>query len=75
MVWMAAILLAIALKLVALLLFIVPVVGPLFVLLVSTLVGLAAIVIWLVLVVKAFQGNMFRLPVLGDFAAQHAARP
>jgi uncharacterized membrane protein len=75
MVWIAAILLTITLKLVALLLFIVPVVGPLFVLLVSTLVGLAAVVIWLVLVVKAFQGNMFRLPVLGDFAAQHAARP
>jgi len=35
-------------------------------------VVLAAIVIWLVLVVKAFQGEMFQLPMLGEFAAQYA---
>jgi uncharacterized membrane protein len=29
----------------------------------------------LVLVVKAFQGLMFRLPLLGDFAAQRTAQP
>jgi uncharacterized membrane protein len=27
----------------------------------------------LVLVVKAFQGHTFKLPLLGDFAAQRAA--
>jgi uncharacterized membrane protein len=37
-------------------------------------VGLAAVAIWLVLVVKAFQGVMFKLPLLGDFAAQHAEK-
>jgi len=73
--WGAGVLLAIALKLAALLLFIIPVLGPLLVLVVSTLVGLAAVVIWLVLVVKAFQGEMFRLPLLGVLAAQHAAKP
>jgi uncharacterized membrane protein len=73
--WGAGILLAIALKLAGLLLFIIPVLGPLLVVLVATVVGLGTVVIWLVLVVKAFQGVMFRLPLLGDFAAQHAEKP
>ena len=69
------ILLAIALKLASLLLFIIPVAGPLFVLVVTTVAVIGAVVLWLVLVVKAVQGEMFRLPLLGDFAADHAARP
>jgi uncharacterized membrane protein len=56
-------------------LFIVPVLGPLLVLLVSTVIVLAALVIWLVLVVKAFQGVMFKLPKLGDLAARQAGQP
>jgi uncharacterized membrane protein len=73
--WLAGILLAIALKLAGLLLFIIPVAGPLLVLLLSMVVGLAAVAIWLVLVVKAFQGVTFRLPLLGDFALQHSEKP
>jgi uncharacterized membrane protein len=73
--WGAGILVAIVLKLAGLLLFIIPVLGPLLVVLVSTVVGFGAVVIWLVLVVKAFQGQMFRLPLLGDFAAQQAGQP
>jgi uncharacterized membrane protein len=68
----ATILAAIALKLASVVLFIVPVLGPLLMVLVSIVVALAAAVIWLVLVVKAFQGVTFRLPVLGDFAAHYA---
>ena len=71
--WGAAILLAIALKLASVVLFIIPVLGPLLVLLVSVVVGIAAFVIWLVLVVKAFQGEMFMLPMLGEMAEQHTA--
>jgi uncharacterized membrane protein len=71
--WATAIVLAIAVKLVGLLLFIIPVVGPLFVLLLSTVMGLAAVVVWLVLVVKAFQGETLRLPLLGEFAARKAS--
>jgi len=41
-------------------------------LLVSMLVGLGFFVIWLVLVVKALQGERFNLPVIGDFAEQQA---
>jgi uncharacterized membrane protein len=73
--WPSAILFAIVFKLAGLLLFIIPVVGPLFVVLLSTMGGLAAVVLWLVLVVKAFQGAMFKLPLLGDFAARQAAQP
>jgi uncharacterized membrane protein len=73
--WLAGILLAIALKLAGLLLFIIPVAGPLLVLLLSMVVGLAAVAIWLVLVVKAFQGVTFRLPLVGDFALQHSEKP
>jgi len=68
----AAILLAIALKLASVVLFIIPVLGPLLVVLVSTVVALAVVVIWLVLVIKAFQGEMFKLPLLGDLAEQQA---
>lgn len=68
----AAILLAIALKLASVVLFIIPVLGPLVVLLVSTVVALAVVVIWLVLVIKAFQGEMFKLPLLGDIAGHQA---
>ena len=70
--WAAAILIGIALKLASVVLFIVPVLGPLLVWVVAVVVVLAAIVIWLVLVVKAFQGEMFQLPMLGEFAAQYA---
>lgn len=70
--WATGILFGIALKLASVVLFIVPVLGALLVYLVSGIVVLAAIVIWLVLVVKAFQGEMFKLPALGDFAAQYA---
>ena len=47
---------------------------PLFVVLVSAVVGFGAFVLWLVLVVKAFQGVMFQLPVLGALALQQAAK-
>lgn len=31
-------------------------------------VGLGFVILWLVVVVKAFQGEPFKLPVIGDFA-------
>ena len=73
--WGGGFLVAIALKLVGLLLFVIPVLGPLLVVLVSTVVAFGAVAIWLVLVVKAFQGLMFKLPLLGDFADQQAGQP
>jgi len=70
--WASGALVALALKVAGLLLFIIPVVGPLFTVLVLVLVGLAAAVVWLVLVVKAVQGEMFKLPALGNYAEQQA---
>jgi uncharacterized membrane protein len=67
-----AVLIAFALKLGGLLLFVIPVVGPLVLVLISMFVGLAGLVTWVVLVVKAFQGEMFKLPGLGDFSEQYA---
>ena len=43
-------------------------------LLASILVGLAFFMIWLVLLVKAWQGERFRLPLLGEFAEERASR-
>jgi uncharacterized membrane protein len=36
------------------------------------LVSLAGFVIWLILVLKAYQGQMFKLPVIGDAAEKQA---
>ena len=35
---------------------------------ISALVGLAAFVLWIMLLVKAYQGLMYKLPVIGDLA-------
>jgi uncharacterized membrane protein len=37
-----------------------------------TILHLALFVIWLILMIKAYQGQMFKLPVIGDIAAQQA---
>ena len=65
-------LLGVTLKLASPILFLVPLVGPLFVSLVSIVGALAAVIVWLVLVVKAFQGEMLKLPVLGELAERRA---
>ena len=65
-------LLGIAIKLASPILFLVPLVGPLFFSLVSIVGLLAAVMVWLVLVVKAFQGEVLKLPVLGELAERRA---
>ncbi|MBZ5664009.1 MAG: DUF4870 domain-containing protein [Acidobacteriia bacterium] len=42
--------------------------------LLGPLMGLAFFVIWLILVLKAYQGQMFKLPVIGDMAEQQAGK-
>jgi uncharacterized membrane protein len=54
-------------------LFFIPALGPLLLLLVSMVVGLAFFVVWVVLIVKAFQGEMFRLPLVGHLAERHTS--
>ena len=36
------------------------------------LVSLAGFIIWLILVLNAYQGQMFKLPIIGDMAEQQA---
>ena len=61
------------LRLAGLVIFLIPVVGPLLVAVMYVVVALAAVLLWLVLVVKAFQGEMLKLPVLGDFAERYSS--
>jgi uncharacterized membrane protein len=69
---LACLLIGVALKVASLVLFFIPVLGPLLISLLSIVALLAAFAIWAVLLVKALQGEMFMLPVLGDFAQQQA---
>jgi uncharacterized membrane protein len=61
------------LRIAGFLLFFIPSIGPLLLLLVSMLVALAFFVTWVVLIVKALQGEMLRLPLVGEFADRHIA--
>jgi uncharacterized membrane protein len=65
---LAAVVIGSLLRVVGFVLFFIPVIGHLLVWLVSMVVSLAFFVIWVVLVVKALQGEMFKLPLVGDFA-------
>jgi uncharacterized membrane protein len=38
----------------------------------SSLISLAMFVVWLIVVIKAFQGEWFKLPIIGDFALKQA---
>ena len=39
---------------------------------ISGLMGLLMFILWLVLMLKAYQGEKFKLPVIGDIAEKHA---
>ena len=60
------------LRVVGVVLFFIPAIGHPLVWLVSMLVSLAFFMVWVVLVVKALQGEMFKLPLVGDFAERQA---
>jgi uncharacterized membrane protein len=72
--WLACAAFAAVLRLAALVLIFVPLLGPLLIALLAVLAAIAAVLIWAVLEVKAFRGEWFRLPVLGDFAATYAEK-
>ncbi len=70
--WLAAVVAAAVLRVLGVVLVVIPRLGPLLVWLVSMLVILALIMTWIVLVVKALLGEMFELPVVGEFAEKQA---
>jgi uncharacterized membrane protein len=49
----------------------IPVIGWL-VFFLSPLVGLAFFILWLIVMIKAFNGQLFKIPVVGDFAQKQA---
>jgi len=65
---LAGVLAGASLRIVGFLLYFIPRVGQPIVWLVSMVVGLGFVTVWVVLIVKALQGEMFKLPLLGDFA-------
>ena len=71
----ASLVMGVAIRLLGMLLLMLPVVGYLLYVLISIVIVLAAFLIWLVLVVKAIQGEMFKLPFLGKLAEQQANPP
>lgn len=72
--WAVALAAIALLRLAGLVLFYIPL-GPLLAVLIDVSAALAACLIWIVLVVKALQGEMFKLPVLGSFAEQYSGTP
>jgi uncharacterized membrane protein len=49
----------------------IPVIGPL----IGFLVGPVWLILWILLMVKAYQGERFKLPLAGDWAEQQAGNP
>ncbi len=35
---------------------------------ISSLIGILSLILWLILMFKAYQGEMYKLPIVGDFA-------
>jgi uncharacterized membrane protein len=70
--WCAIAIAILALRLTAGLLLWIPMVGPLLVTLMWVVAGLAAFVLWFVLVIKALQAELFTIPVLGSVAERYA---
>jgi len=73
--WLIGVAVTVLLRLFNLLLMFIPVVGPLLSLLLPVMVVLAAVLIWIVLLVKAVRGERFGLPLIGAIAEQYSAVP
>ena len=41
----------------------------------SFLVGIGSLILWILLMVKAYQGELFKLPVAGDWAEDQSGKP
>jgi uncharacterized membrane protein len=70
--WLAGLIIGLTIRLLALVLFVIPLVGVLFVWLIAAVAALAAFFLWLVLVVKTLQGEAFKVSVLGELAEHYA---
>jgi uncharacterized membrane protein len=73
--WLLSLAAALLVRLVTTLLLLVPVAGPLLAVLFVTIAALAALFLWIILVVKAVQGERFALPLVGGMAEKYSAVP
>ena len=64
----------IALRLIFVVLSLIPLLGQLLVLLISMGAFLGIVILWIVLLLKALQGEAFKLPFIGEFAEKQAIR-
>jgi uncharacterized membrane protein len=71
--WLVGLAVTVLLRLFNLLLMFIPAVGPWLSLLLPVMVVLAALLIWIVLLVKAVQGEKFALPWIGPIAEQYSS--
>jgi uncharacterized membrane protein len=67
--------LGIALKLLFVVLLFVPFLGQLTALLISIIISIGCLILWIVLIVKALQGQAFKVPFIGDLAEKQANLP
>ena len=74
LVWAAMLAGAALVKVIGLVVFLIPVIGPLLAVLIFVVAVIAAFFLWVVLIVKAMQGELFKLPGLGDLAERYADR-
>jgi uncharacterized membrane protein len=49
----------------------IPLIGPL----ISILLAPVCLILWILLMVKAYQGELFKLPVAGDWAEEQSGKP
>jgi len=43
-----------------------------FIWILSGLIGLLALILWLILIIKAYRGEKFKLPIIGDIAEKNS---
>lgn len=72
--WIGVVILAAVLRIVSVVFVFVPFIGQLTAWLLAMFTSLAVFLLWIVLIVKALQGEAFKLPWIGDFAETQAAR-
>jgi uncharacterized membrane protein len=68
----ASLAVGIALKLMFTVLLFVPFLGQLMALLIAMIISVGCLILWIVLIVKALQGERFKVPFIGDLAEKQA---
>jgi len=73
-VFVAVVVVAVATRVAAVVLGHIPVLGPLLIVLLFVILALGFFILWLLMLVKALQGEMFKLPLIGHYAERRASR-